>query len=116
MPDAFIDRDESDEYRKSHMMLASLAGLGLIRPADLSDFSSRTDMSISRESRWTRAITRAAEVENRALVAMLAGLGMQGESWAQMTPLHLYHIVSALNQVGLESEARMIAAEAIARG
>ena len=33
-----------------------------------------------------------------------------------MTPLHLYHITSALRRVGLEAEARMIAAEAVARG
>jgi len=40
---------------------------------------------------------------------------MQGSSWEQMTPRHLYHIVSALNRVGLAAEARMIAAEAVAR-
>jgi hypothetical protein len=33
-----------------------------------------------------------------------------------MTPLYLYHIVSALSRVGLDAEARMIAAEAVARG
>jgi hypothetical protein len=32
-----------------------------------------------------------------------------------MTPMHLYHIVSALRLVGLDAEARMIAAEAVAR-
>jgi hypothetical protein len=41
---------------------------------------------------------------------------MQGNGWDKMTPLHLYHIVSALNRVGLSAEARMIAAEAVARG
>jgi hypothetical protein len=46
---------------------------------------------------------------------MLAGLGMQGDSWARMTPRYLYHIVSALNRVGLSAEARLIAAEAVAR-
>ena len=54
--------------------------------------------------------------QHAALVAMLAGVGMQGNSWEMMTPLHLYHIVSALNRVGLGAEARMIAAEAVARG
>ena len=33
-----------------------------------------------------------------------------------MTPRYLYHIVSSLNRVGLGAEARMIAAEAVARG
>jgi hypothetical protein len=33
-----------------------------------------------------------------------------------VSPLALFHITSALRRVGLEGEARMIAAEAIARG
>ena len=70
---------------------------------------------LGKQTRWTRAIARAGEVNNPALVAMLAGLGMQGSDWSQMTPLHLYHIVAALSEVGLEAEARMIAAEAVAR-
>jgi len=41
---------------------------------------------------------------------------MQGSSWDQMTPRHLYHIVRSLDRVGLSAEARMIAAEAVARG
>nr|MBP6363401.1 hypothetical protein [Novosphingobium sp.] len=69
-----------------------------------------------RTTNWTRLIQQAADVNNRELVVLLAGIGMQGDSWARMTPLHLYHIVSALNRVGLSAEARMIAAEAIARG
>ena len=48
-------------------------------------------------------------------IAMLAGLGMQGSGWDRMTARHLFHIVSALRRVGLEAEARMIAAEAVAR-
>ena len=49
-------------------------------------------------------------------MALLAGLGMQGTGWDKMTSVNLYHIVSALNRVGLGAEARMIAAEAVARG
>ena len=60
-------------------------------------------------------IDRADAADNAALVSILAGLGMQGTEWSQMTARHLYHIVSALNRVGLEAEARMIAAEAVAR-
>ncbi len=32
-----------------------------------------------------------------------------------MTARHLYHIVRALDRAGFEAEARMIAAEAVAR-
>ena len=41
---------------------------------------------------------------------------LQGTGWDRMTGRHLYHIVYALNRVGLKAEARMIAAEAVARG
>jgi hypothetical protein len=40
---------------------------------------------------------------------------MQTASWHGMPPEALYRIVAALRAVGLEGEARMIAAEAIAR-
>jgi hypothetical protein len=48
-------------------------------------------------------------------VALLAAVGMQTADWARLPPAHLYHIVAALHQVGLDPEARMIAAEAISR-
>ena len=54
-------------------------------------------------------------MDNAALVALLAGLGMQGDGWARMTARHLFRIVDSLNRVGLSAEARMIAAEAVAR-
>jgi hypothetical protein len=113
--DSFIDEDNSADYRRSQFLLAGLAGLERVVPSDLSDFTSRTEVDLTRQSRWSRAITRAADVNNAALVALLAGLGMQGEGWDRMTPRHLYFIVSSLRRVGLEAEARMIAVEAIAR-
>ena len=113
--DSFIDEDNSADYRRSQFLLAGLAGLERVAPSDLSDFTSRTEADLTRQSRWSRAITRAADVNNAAFVALLAGLGMQGEGWDRMTPRHLYFIVSSLRRVGLEAEARMIAVEAIAR-
>ena len=114
--DAFISNDGSEEYRKSAFLAAGLAGLGRISAAEAAGFASSLDFDLNRETRWTQMISRAADVGNPALVAMLAGLGMQGAQWSQMTPLHLFHITSALRRVGLEAEARMIAAEAVARG
>ncbi|QIQ88128.1 MAG: hypothetical protein G9473_05985 [Erythrobacter sp.] len=114
--DAFVDQYEDASPRKAAFLVAGLAGLGRIADAERDGFASRLGIDLVRRSRWSATIERAAEVRNPALVALLAGLGMQGESWAQMTPRHLYHIVSALNRVGLEAEARMIAAEAVARG
>ncbi len=114
--DGFVDDDDSDEARKSAFLVAGLGGLGRLSDADVRAFGNRLDVDFARQTRWTRTISRAAEVNNPTLVALLVGLGMQGESWSQMTPLHLYHITSALSRVGLEAEARMIAAEAVARG
>ncbi|TNE31777.1 MAG: hypothetical protein EP350_07050 [Alphaproteobacteria bacterium] len=114
--DSFIDDDASEDDRKSQFLIAGLAALGRISDADLSNFSARVDLDLNSQTKWSRMIARAARLNNRTLVALLAGLGMQGQSWKQMTPRHLYHIVSALNRVGLQSEARMIAAEAVARG
>ncbi|MEO1730541.1 MAG: hypothetical protein AAFR64_07360 [Pseudomonadota bacterium] len=113
--DLFVDNDDSDEYRKSQFLIAGLAGLGRVGAADQGAFDSRLSLGLERETRWARTIARAAEVRNPALVAMLVGLGMQGDDWSQMTPLHLYHITSALVRVGLRAEARMIAAEAVSR-
>lgn len=113
---AFQDDDTSENARKTAFLVAGLAGLGRISPDAARSLASDLEVDLDRPSRWSRLIDQAAAVDNPALVALLAGVGMQGESWAKMTPRHLYHIVSALNRVGLEAEARMIAAEAVARG
>ena len=114
--EAFRDDDDSDGARKSAFLLAGLAGLGRITPDAQRDLAGKMGIDLSRQTRWTRLIAQAAEVDNAALVALLAGVGMQGEGWDKMTPLHLFHIVSALDKVGLSAEARMIAAEAVAQG
>ena len=113
---SFYSNDPSDEYRKSQFLLAGLAGLDRLEAGSAKDFADKLEIDLDRTTNWTRLIQQAADLNNRELVVLLAGIGMQGDSWARMTPLHLYHIVSALNRVGLSAEARMIAAEAVARG
>jgi len=113
--DGFVDEDDSPRQHKSRMLLAGLAGLGRVADAEIAEYGERLGIDLAAQTRWTRMIERAAEVDNPALVAMLAGLGMQGSGWDRMTARHLFHIVSALRRVGLEAEARMIAAEAVAR-
>jgi hypothetical protein len=112
---AFKSQDNSDRLRKSAFLLAGLAGLGRVNGDVRRDFAGKLAIDIDGPTRWTRAIDQAAAVDNPTLVALLAGLGMQGDGWDKMTPRYLYHIVGALNRVGLEGEARMIAAEAVAR-
>ncbi|MWV27809.1 hypothetical protein GRF63_07805 [Erythrobacter sp. GH3-10] len=114
--DEFLDNDGSADMRRSAFLVAGLAGLGRLEADDLEDFTDRLGRNLSRRSAWSDKISRAGELGNSTLVAMLAGLGMQGSGWDRMTPRHLYFIVRALNAAGLSAEARMIAAEAVARG
>lgn len=111
----FAGADKSDGSRKTAFLVAGLAGLGRISDGTRRDYAGKLSVDYDSHSRWSDAIDRAAQLNNPLLVVMLAGLGMQGDSWARMTPRYLYHIVAALNRVGLGAEARMIAAEAVAR-
>lgn len=113
--DSFASDDDSEGQRKSQFLLAGLAGLGRMEAGDVRSYSESLGVNLTRESAWSRKIDRAGQVRNQALVALLAGLGMQGSGWDKMTARHLYHIVRALNDAGLGAEARMIAAEAVAR-
>ena len=63
-----------------------------------------------------RAIDRAASTEQAGTVVLLAAVGMQTPAWSGVPAEALYHAVAALRAVGMDGEARMIAAEAIARG
>jgi len=112
----FMDDDSSTDQRKSRFLLAGLAGLGRLDPSTTASLGSELGVDLNRTSAWSEKIDRAAQLRNPTLVALLAGLGMQGSGWDKMTARHLFHIVRALNQVGLDAEARMIAAEAVARG
>jgi hypothetical protein len=114
--DSFIGDDNSPEQRKSRFLLAGLAGLGRLDQGDVESLSGRLDINLGGQTKWTQAIDLAGQYRNPALVALLAGLGMQGSGWDKMTARHLFHIVRALDRAGLNAEARMIAAEAVARG
>ena len=111
----FQSDDTSSGGLRSRFLLAGLMGLGRVDPGTARKVADDLKLDLARETRWTRAIDSAAGSGNAVLVALLAGFGMQGSGWDKMTPLHLYHIVAALRRAGLEGEARMIAAEAVAR-
>jgi hypothetical protein len=113
--DRFVDADQSDGSRKSAFLVAGLAGLQRIDNDTAGRYSADLHMGLGSETRWTRTIEAAVRSNDVTTVAYLAGLGMQGTTWSQMTPRYLFHIVSALRAVGFEAEARMIAAEAVAR-
>jgi len=104
--EAFTDNVDAHRGR---MLVAALAGLG--RLADPAPYG----VSSAPRSRWAHLIAAAARADQPGTVALLAGVGMQTASWRGVPPEHLYQIVRALRQVGLDYEARMIAAEAMTR-
>ena len=111
---SFASDDDSAETLRSKFLLAGLAGLGRIDAGQASSAASDLGVDLGKQTRWTRAISEAAQRREPGMVALLAAAGMQGE-WDKIPPYHLYHIVRALHDVGLDAEARMIAAEALVR-
>ncbi|MES2783517.1 MAG: hypothetical protein V4657_12045 [Pseudomonadota bacterium] len=114
--DEFYSNDESIDGHKSALLLAGLSGLGRIDADARTEFAGDLKVNITRQSAWSKAITAAAERGEQGTVALMAIAGMQAPSWSQVPAFHLYYIVRALRQVGLEAEARMIAAEAVTFG
>ncbi len=103
------DFTDSAGSHRGRMLVAALAGLGRL------DDPLPYGVSPAPRSRWANIISAAARANQPGTVALLAGVGMQTPSWRGVPPEHLYHIVRALKAVGLEYEARMIAAEAMTR-
>ncbi|HEX8376098.1 MAG TPA: hypothetical protein VF606_13065 [Geminicoccaceae bacterium] len=103
------DFTESAGSHRGRMLVAALAGLG--RLEDPLPYG----VNPAPRSRWANIIAAAARAKQPGTVALLAGVGMQTASWRGVPPEHLYHICRALKEVGLEYEARMIAAEAMTR-
>jgi len=113
--DDFGDADTSEDKLRSKFLLAAIAGLGRADQKAVADFADDLSVDLSRTTRWSKAIEAASRRGEKGTVALLAAVGMQGRSWKSMSPLHLYHITQSLKRVGLEPEARMIAAEALTR-
>ncbi len=113
--DEFGDNDDTEGRLKSQFLLAALAGLDRLEQGAEEEFSQELDIDLSRTSKWSRAMVSATRRQQQGTVALLTAIGMQGRDWNAMSPLHLYHIVRSLKSVGMEPEARMIAAEALTR-
>jgi hypothetical protein len=111
--DDFYGNDDSEGAHKSALLLAGLAGLGRIEAGARTDFSGDLKVNIARQTAWSRAIAAAAERGEQGTVALMAIAGLQAPSWSLVPADHLYHLVRALRTVGLDAEARMIAAEAV---
>lgn len=112
---SFSSDDDSGDNVRAKFLVAGLAGLGRLSGGDLQSAVGDLDMALGKQTRWTRAIDDAAARGEPGMVALLVAAGMQSRDWTELPPYHLYHMVRALRQVGLASEARMLAAEALVR-
>ncbi|HEY6916252.1 MAG TPA: hypothetical protein VI381_01280 [Allosphingosinicella sp.] len=110
-----IDNDAGEGKLRSRLLVAALAGLGRINSETAGRYAGDLGIDFNSENTWTRAIDRAAQRRQRGAVAVLAATGMQTADWQGVPPAHLYRIVRALRAVGMDYEARMIAAEALYR-
>lgn len=106
----FVAADESVDKLRGQMLAAGLAGLGRI---DV-DEAERAGVA-PLDNRWTRAIDFAARRRQPGTVLLLSAVAMQTATWRGVPPAVLYRMVAALSAVGLNGEARMIAAEAVTR-
>lgn len=113
--ESFAAEDDSAGHRRSQMLVAALAGLERLSESDVPALASALDLRLGGSDPWSVAIDRAARDREPATVALLAAVGMQTGDWYGVPPRHLFRIVRALRAVGLDYEARMIAAEALAR-
>lgn len=104
-----------DPSRGRQMLFAGLAGLGRMTTDDVDRGARGLDVAIGAQNVWTEALARAALAHQPGTVLLLAATGMQTSQWRGVSPETLYHVVMALRAVGLDGEARMIAAEAVTR-
>jgi hypothetical protein len=108
----FAGRDDSPGRIRSRLLLAGLAGLGRLSANAQDNLAEELAVPLGLQNRWTAAIDQAAARQQPGTVILLAAIGMQARDWRSVPPAYLFHIVRALRTVGLEYDARMIAAEA----
>jgi hypothetical protein len=111
----FGDRAGAAGRHKARMLVAALAGLGRISVSDQKRLAENYEFSLGVGNNWTNALDRAVAAREPGTVLLLAALGMQTTDWRGVPPAHFYRAISALRRVGLDGEARMIAAEAMTR-
>ena len=111
----FADRAGESGAQRSALLISALAGLGRLGDADAVKLAKRLGVSIGQPSPYGTALRRAVGARQRGTVALLVAAGMQSSKWTGVPAADFYQMISALRAVGMENEARMIAAEAMTR-
>ncbi len=111
----FIERDESPDKRRSRLLLGGLIGTGRIDLPTAAQLSDRNGLGLGRTSAWTRAVDGAGRRGQAGTAAVLAAIGFQASRADNLPSSHVYHGLAAMRAAGLGFQARMIAAELLAR-
>jgi hypothetical protein len=101
--------------QRSTLLIAALAGLGRLSDADAAKLAARLGVTLGKPTPYGAALRRAVSAHERGTVALLVAVGMQSPTWSGVPAADFYQMISALRAIGMESEARMIAAEAVTR-
>ena len=108
-------RDGDAGRQRGAMLAAALGGLGRIPFADAQRVAGESGANLGAATPLARALGRAVDGGEPGTVALLVATGMQSAAWSGVPAGDFYRMIQALRAVGLETEARMIAAEAMAR-
>jgi hypothetical protein len=111
----FINRDDSAGKGRSRLLLGGLVGTGRIDVRTAARLSDRNGLGLGHTSAWTAAIDGAARRRQAGSAVLLAATGLQASRADSLPAAHVFHALAALRLVGLEYQARMIAAELLAR-
>lgn len=109
------DYVEAQADRRGELLVAALAGLGRLDDATAAGLVGNAGVDFGARDGWSQALDAATSAQQPGMVALLVAVGMQTGSWGGVPPRNLYRSLRALRAVGMDYEARMIAAEAIAR-
>jgi hypothetical protein len=113
--DSFIERDGSRNKQRSKLLVAGLAGTGRISTELTNDLNQQHGLGLSRASVWTGLVQRAGQRRQAGSAVVLAAIGLQSPTFLRVPAAQLFRGLQAMRAAGLDYQARMIAAEALAR-
>jgi len=112
---AVADHWSEENPQKLRLLLAALSGLDRLQTEEQMRLLQEYQVGFDNRSNWGRLLLQAADRREPATVALLVAVGMQRSNWAGLSSATFATMIRALHDVGLEGEARMIAAEAMTR-
>jgi len=109
------DSWSEENPQKLRLLLAALSGLDRLQTEEQMKLLQEYQVGFDNRSNWARLLLQAADRKEPATVALLVAVGMQRSNWRGMPSSMFATMIRALHDVGMDGEARMIAAEAMTR-